>query len=96
MSLEGPIGLEFSVATPRDGLEIQGIGGATLDVLADDEGWVPVPMTVGGTLQAAKVRPDSGALLAQATQGAKREAKKAVMEAAGDALKGLFGRRKKN
>ena len=96
VSLEGPIGLEFSVATPRDGLEIQGVGGATLDVLADDEGWVPVPMTVGGTLLAAKVRPDSGALLAQARRGAKREVKKAATEAAGDALKGLFGRRKKN
>ena len=96
VSLEGPIGLHFSVATPRDGLEIQGVGGATLDVLADDEGWVPVPMTVGGTLLAAKVRPDSGALLAQARQGVKREVKKAATEAVGDALKGLFGRRKKN
>ena len=27
-----------------------------LDVLADDDGWVPVPMTVGGTLEAAKAR----------------------------------------
>ena len=97
VNLEGPIGLTFSVATPRDGLEIQGVGGAALDVLSDDEGWVPVPMTVGGTLEDAKVRPDTGALLAQAGQGAKREAKEAVSEAAGDALKGLLGgRRKKN
>ena len=96
VSLEGPIGLEFTVATPRDGLVIQGVGGAMLDVLADDDGWVPVPMTVGGTLEAAKVRPDSGALVAQARQGTKREVKKAATEAAGDALKGLLGRRKKN
>ncbi|TDI42060.1 MAG: hypothetical protein E2P02_13850 [Acidobacteria bacterium] len=89
VSLEGPINLDFSVATPREGLEMQGVGGATLDVLADDDGWVPVPMTVSGTLEAAKVRPDSGALLAQAKQGVKREVKKA----AGDALRGLFGRR---
>ena len=96
VSLEGPIGLKFTVATPRDGLVIQGVGGAMLDVLADDDGWVPVPMTVGGTLEAAKVRPDSGALVAQARQGTEREVKKAATEAAGDALKGLLGRRKKN
>ena len=76
VSLEGPIGLEFTVATPRDGLVIQGVGGTMLDVLADDDGWVPVPMTVGGTLEAAKVRPDSGALVAQARQGTEREVKK--------------------
>ncbi len=96
VSLEGPINLDFSVATPREGLEMQGVGGATLDVLADDDGWVPVPMTVSGTLEAAKVRPDSSALLAQAKQGVKREVKREVKKAAGDALKGLFGRRKKN
>ena len=96
ISLEGPIDLGLSVSTPREGLEIDGATANVLDVLADDEGWVPIPMTVTGTMEQAKVRPDSRALLAQAKQGAKREVKKAATEAAGGAIRGLFGRKKKN
>ena len=96
ISLEGPIDLGLSVSTPREGLEIEGATANVLDVLADDEGWVPIPMTITGTMEQAKVRPDSRALLAQAKQGAKREVKKAATEAAGGAIRGLFGRKKKN
>ena len=67
-----------------------------LDVLADDSGWVPIPMTVSGTLEESKVRPDTQALTAQAKSGAKREVKEAATEAAEGALRGLFGRKKKN
>jgi len=95
VSLEGPISLTFSVATPREGVQIQGVGASALDVLADDAGWVPVPMTVTGTLEEPKVRPDTKALLAQAGQGAKRQAKEAATEAVGDALGGFLGRKKK-
>ena len=96
ISLEGPIDLGLSVATPREGLEIDGATATVLDVLTDDEGWVPIPMTITGTMEQAKVRPDSRALLARAKQGAKREVKKAATEAAGEAIRGLFGRKKKN
>jgi len=96
VSLEGPIALELSVATPREGLQIQGASATVLDVLADDEGWVPVPMTITGTLEEAKVRPNAKALVAQARSGAEREVKERATEAAGEALRGLFGRKKKN
>jgi uncharacterized protein involved in outer membrane biogenesis len=91
MSLAGPIDFDLSVATPREGLNIQGAGGAVLDVLADSEGWVPVPMSIGGTMQDPKVRPDVKALTAQAGQGVKREA----TEKATDALRGLLQPKKK-
>ncbi len=95
ISLEGPIDLGLSVATPREGIEIEGATATVLDVLADDEGWVPIPMTISGTMEQAKVRPDAKALMAQARAGAKREVKKAATEAAGDALRGFLGGRKK-
>ena len=96
IDLAGPIDLTLSVATPREGLEIEGATATVLDVLADDEGWVPVPMTITGTLEQSKVRPDAKELMAQAGRGAKREVKEAATEAVGEALGGLFGRRKKN
>ena len=89
VNLEGPIALGFAVATPREGITIEGVGSDVLDVLADDEGWVPVPISVTGTLEDPKVRPDSKALLAQAGEGLKREAK----EAAGDALRGFLNKK---
>ena len=95
ISLEGPIDLGLSVATPREGLNIDGATATVLDVLADDEGWVPIPMTITGTMEQATVRPDAMALMAQASAGAKREVKEAATEAAGDALRGLLGGRKK-
>lgn len=95
ISLDGPIDLGLSVATPREGLQIEGATSTVLDVLADDEGWVPVPMTITGTMEQAKVRPDAKALMAQAGAGAKREVKEKATEAAGDALRGFLGGRKK-
>ena len=93
VNLEGPIDLKFAVATPRQGLNIEGVGGNVLDVLADDQGWVPVPISVTGTLEQPRVRPDTKALIAQAGAGAKREAKEAATEAAKGAIRGLLGNR---
>ena len=90
VNLAGPIELGFVVATPRDGITIEGVGSNVLDVLSDNEGWVPIPISVTGTLEDPKVRPDSKALLAQVGSGLKREATKAAT----DALRGFF--RKKN
>ena len=61
VNLAGPIELGFVVATPRDGITIEGVGSNVLDVLSDDEGWVPIPVSVTGTLEDPKVRPDSKA-----------------------------------
>lgn len=90
ISLEGPVDFDLSLATPREGLQIEGMGSSALDLLADDEGWVPVPIDITGTMEDPKVRPDVKALASQAGQGAKRE----VTEKATDALKGLL--KKKN
>jgi hypothetical protein len=88
--LEGPINFNLSVATAREGLKIEGVGADVLDLLADDEGWVPVPITITGTLEDPKVRPDAKALLGQAARGAKRE----VTEKATDAIRGLLKKKK--
>ena len=66
-----------------------------LDVLADDDGRVPIPMTITGTMEQAKVRPDAKALMAQARAGAKREVREKATEAAGSAIRGFLGGRKK-
>jgi hypothetical protein len=90
LNLEGPLGLNLAVGTLRDGISVEGVGETVLDVLADDKGWVMIPMTIKGTKDDPKVRPDSKALLAQAGEGTKRMA----TEAATDAIKGLFRKKK--
>jgi uncharacterized protein involved in outer membrane biogenesis len=87
MSLEGPVDFDVSVATPREGLKVEGTGSTTLDLLADDEGWVPVPLDVTGTMQDPKIRPDVKALASQAGRGAKREVTKKATDALRDLLK---------
>ncbi len=87
MSLAGPIDFVASIATPREGLNVEGVGGNVLDVLADSEGWVPVPVAIGGTMEAPKVMPDVKALAAQAGQGVKREATQKAIDALGGLLK---------
>jgi hypothetical protein len=90
MLLSGPIDFDVSLATPREGLRIEGAGAEVLNVMADDQGWVPVPIDVTGTLEDPKVRPDVKAMASQAGQGVKRE----VTEKATDALKGLLKKKK--
>jgi uncharacterized protein involved in outer membrane biogenesis len=90
MLLEGPIDFDLSLATPREGLQVEGAGSSALDLLADDQGWVPVPIDITGTLEDPKIRPDVKALASQAGQGAKRE----VEKQATDALRGLLKKKK--
>jgi hypothetical protein len=80
-SLDGPLDFDLSLATAREGIAIEGVGGHVLDVLTDAEGWIPVPIHISGTTEDPKVRPDGKALAAQAGQGAKREAKEAAASA---------------
>ena len=96
LDLTGPIAFDLSVATPREGVVIEGVGSAALDVLADDEGWVPVPMNASGTMEKPMVVPDGRQLARQARSGAQREVRERAEEAAGDAIRSLFGRKKKN
>jgi hypothetical protein len=85
----GPIDFDIALATPREGLTVEGTSAAVLDVLADNEGWVPVPLTLTGTIEDPKVRPDVGTLASMAAQGARREA----TATATDALRGLIKRK---
>ena len=89
--LDGPLELDFAVGTTREGIHIAGVGSTILDVLADEGGWVMIPVTVTGTRENPKVRPDTSALLALAGQGTKR----LVEEKAVEGLKGLL-RKKRN
>jgi hypothetical protein len=87
MRLDGPIDFDLSLATPREGLRIEGAGSDVLDLLADDQGWVPVPIDVTGTLEDPAIRPDVNALASQAGRGVKREIQKKATDALGDLLK---------
>ncbi len=87
--LDGPLDMSVALATPREGLSVEGTSASVLDVLADNEGWVPVPLAISGTLEDPRVRPDGRALASMASAGAKREA----TEKATDALKGLIKRK---
>jgi uncharacterized protein involved in outer membrane biogenesis len=87
VNLAGPIDFDLSLATPRDGIQIEGVGASALDLLADDQGWVPIPINVTGTMDDPKVRPDVKGLASQAGRGAKREAKEKATDALGDLLK---------
>ncbi len=90
MSLHGSIDFDLSLATSREGLKIEGASASVLDLLADEKGWVAVPIAITGTLEDPKVRPDVKALASQAGKGAQRE----VTERATDALKGLLKKKK--
>jgi hypothetical protein len=91
VNLGGPLGLDFAMGVVREGILIEGVGESVLDILTDDEGWVMIPISVTGTNSEPKVRPDTGALLAQAGQGATRLA----TEKATDAIKGFLRKKKK-
>jgi hypothetical protein len=85
---EGALDLELAVDVPREGVVVEGVGGDVLDALTDERGWLSVPMRVTGTSESPSVRPDAGALAAQARRGLGRSLKQKV----GGKLKGLFGR----
>lgn len=89
ISLDGPLSLAVRVTAPRAGLRVPGVPDGVLDTLADDQGRVVIPLTVTGTQASPVVRPDAGALLAQAGHGAGRS----VLGKAAQGLKGLFRRK---
>ena len=90
LSLRGPLELRLAARAPRDQIRIQGVPPDVLDVLTDDGGRVVVPLLVTGTRDDPRVRPDTGALLAQAERGgAKVLARKALQ-----GLGGLFGKKR--
>jgi hypothetical protein len=85
IGLDGPLDLAVQVRAPRSMVKVAGVSAAVLDTLADDQGRLVIPVTVTGTQENPVVRPDVGALLAQAGRGAARGA-------LGKAVKDLFRR----
>jgi len=86
IALDGPLDLAVQVRAPRSMLRVAGVSASVLDTLADGQGRLVVPLTVTGTQENPVVRPDVGALLAQAGKGAARGA-------LGKTLKDLFRNR---
>ncbi|HUV14822.1 MAG TPA: AsmA-like C-terminal region-containing protein [Acidobacteriota bacterium] len=75
VTLAGPLEIDIGVRTPREGVSIPNVPSALLDTLADDNGWLTVPVEVTGTLEDSKVLPDVDALVGQAGRGATRQLK---------------------
>jgi uncharacterized protein involved in outer membrane biogenesis len=75
VTLAGPLEIDIGVRTPREGVSIPKVPSALLDTLADENGWLTVPVEVTGTLEDSKVRPDVDALVGQAGRGVTRQLK---------------------
>ncbi len=70
VDLDGTLALSLALRTPREGLVIDEVPDEVLDALADDEGWISVPLRITGTREEPRVLPDSKALMAQAKKSA--------------------------
>lgn len=68
-ALDGPLSLIVKARAPRDAVRVAGVSADVLDAVTDTEGYVLVPLTVTGTQREPVVRPDVGALVAQAGRG---------------------------
>jgi hypothetical protein len=68
-ALDGPLSLIVKARAPRDAVRVAGVSADVLDTLTDAEGYVLIPLTVTGTQREPAVRPDVGALIAQAGRG---------------------------
>lgn len=71
--LDGPLKIDIGLRTPREGLSIPKVPPVALDTLADERGWVTVPLEVNGTLENPRVVPDIEALTDQGVKGAVRK-----------------------
>ncbi len=87
VDFDGPLEMELTVLTPREGLNIKEIPSELLEVLAEEDGRVNLPMLLTGTADGSKV----GLNKAYLEQLAKRYAKKRVQNELGKALGRLFG-----
>lgn len=90
LDFAGPLEMQLSVLTPREGLSIKEIPVEVLDVLAEEDGRVNLPMLVSGTADLSKVALNQRML----KQLGKRYAQKTVEKELTKALTGLFGRKK--
>jgi hypothetical protein len=88
--LDGQLELDLSVRAQRSKLQIEKVPPRVLDSLADEEGWVAVPVRVTGTRYEPNVVPDTDALLTQARKGGRR----VIQERPPQKRKGIFRRQR--
>ena len=89
VDFDGPIEMELSVLTPREGLSIKEIPLEVLDALSEEDGRVNLPMLVSGTAEQSAVALNRQIL----QQLAKQYVRKTVEKEVGKALLGLFGKK---
>lgn len=89
VDFDGPLEMQLSVLTPREGLAIKEIPDEVLDALAEADGRVNLPMLVSGTSELASVALDRDFL----KQQGKKYVQKTVEKELGKALSGLFGKK---
>jgi uncharacterized protein involved in outer membrane biogenesis len=86
VNLENQLHFNMNVQTPRAGIKIRPIPDQVFDVIADDKGWIQIPMALSGTTKNPKVVPDVSAIMAAAGHGAKREQQQKAQESINKAL----------
>lgn len=91
--LAGPLDLRIAVRAPRDAVAAMQVSSQVLDLVADEGGWVTIPVRVAGTLEAPRVTADMEALRAQGRRAVGRAVRREVERGVGKALGKLFGNR---
>jgi len=75
LSVDGAVDARALVSVPREGIVLgrwqSDFSEGMVDALTDDDGWVSIPVLIGGTVDEPRVGPDTEALLAalQASAG---------------------------
>ncbi len=87
VDFDGPLEMELSVLTPREGLKIKEIPAEVLEVLAEADGRINLPMLMTGTADGSSVKLNQKYL----AELGKRYARKRVENELGKALRGLLG-----
>ncbi|HEX6900385.1 MAG TPA: AsmA-like C-terminal region-containing protein [Thermoanaerobaculia bacterium] len=91
--LAGPIDLRVAVRAPRDAVAAMRVSSQVLDLVADDDGWVTIPLRVAGTLEAPRVTADMDALRAQGRRAVHEAVRQEVEKGIGKALGRWLGNR---
>ncbi len=87
VDFDGPLEMELSVLAPPEGLKIKEIPAEVLEVLAEADGRINLPMLVTGTADGSAVKLNQAYL----EHLGKRYVRKRVESELGKALSGLFG-----
>jgi hypothetical protein len=90
--LAGPIDLRIAVRTPGDAVAAARVPPEVLNLVANNDGWVTIPLRVAGTLEAPRVTADMEALRAQGRRAVREAVRQEVEKGITKALGKLFQR----